>query len=172
MVESLRREIEENGGHINTGIFGTQIFFDVLCENGLEELAYTAMTKRDQPGYGWWLEQGAKTMWEYWDGKKSRNHPMFGGGLTWLYTRIAGLNADPAEPGYRHIIVKPTPVGNLTWASYETETPLGKASVRWEKKGGKFILKLLVPKGSRATVYMPGSDTPVEVSAGKHRMVS
>jgi alpha-L-rhamnosidase len=168
VVASLKKEIEENGGHLNTGIFGTQIFFDVLCDNGLQEMAYAAMCKKDQPSYGWWLEQGAKTMWEYWDGKKSRNHPMFGGGLTWLYTRIAGLQTDPAEPGYRHIVVRPTPVGDLTWASYETETPAGKAAVRWDIKKGKFILKVRVPDGSHASVYLPGSDTPKEVGAGKH----
>ena len=107
-------------------------------------------------------------MWEYWDGKNSHNHPMFGGGLTWLYTRIAGLQTDPSEPGYKHIIVRPTPVGDLTWASYETETPTGKASVRWDIKKGKFVLKVRVPDGSHASVYLPGSDEAVEVESGKH----
>ena len=168
VVESLRKEIEENGGHLNTGIYGTQIFFDMLVENGLGDLAYEAMTKTDQPSYGWWLEQGAKTMWEYWDGKKSRNHPMFGGGLTWLYTKVAGMQADPAEPGYRHIIIRPTPVGDLTWASYETVTPQGKASVFWKIKNGRFILKVLVPDGSHASVYLPGEEKAEETGPGRH----
>ena len=169
VVESLRKEIEENGGHLNTGIYGTQIFFDVLCENGLAEMAYEAMNKKDQPGYGWWLEQGAKTMWEYWDGKKSRNHPMFGGGLTWLYTKVAGMQADPAEPSYRHIIFRPTPLGDLTWASYETLTPQGKASVYWKIRNGRFTMKVTVPKGSHASVYLPGKDEAREVGAGTHK---
>ncbi len=169
VVESLRKEIEANGGHINTGIFGTQIFFDVLCDNGLSELAYSVMTQKECPGYGWWVEQGADTMWEYWDGKKSRNHPMFGGGLTWLYTRVAGLRIDDSEPGYKHMIVRPTPMGDLSWASYETETPQGKASVRWDIRGGKFMLKVIVPEGSHATVYLPGSNEGIEAGPGKHR---
>ena len=168
VAESLRKEIEENGGHLNTGIYGTQIFFDMLVENGLGDLAYEAMTKTDQPSYGWWLEQGAKTMWEYWDGKKSRNHPMFGSGLTWLYTKVAGMQADPAEPGYKHIIIRPTPVGDLTWASYETETPQGKAAVFWKIKNGKFILKVLVPDGSHASVYLPGKENAEETGPGRH----
>ena len=168
VAETLRREVEGNGGHINTGIFGTQLFFDVLCDNGMGELAYSAMTRTDYPGYGWWLEQGADTMWEYWDGKKSRNHPMFGAGLTWLYTRIAGLQADPAEPGYRHIIVRPTPLGDLSWASYETEAPNGRVAVRWDISKGSFILRLEVPEGSRASVYMPGAATALEAGPGKH----
>lgn len=169
VVESLRKEIEANGGHINTGIFGTQIFFDVLCDNGLPELAYQVLTQKGCPGFGWWLEQGADTLWEYWDGKKSRNHPMFGGGLTWLYTRVAGLSIDEAEPGYKHMIVRPTPMGDLTWASYETETPVGKASVRWDIRGSRFILKVAVPEGSHATVYLPGDQEGIEAGAGRHR---
>ena len=62
VVETLRKEIEANGGHINTGIFGTQIFFDVLCDNGLSELAYQVLTQKECPGYGWWVEQGADAM--------------------------------------------------------------------------------------------------------------
>ena len=169
VVESLRKEIEENGGHLNTGIFGTQLFFDVLIENGLGEVAYKAMNKKDQPSFGWWLEQGAKTTWEYWDGAKSRNHPMFGGGLTWFYTKVAGLQTDPAEPGYKHIIVKPTPLGDLTWATYETETPQGKASVYWKIKGDRFNLKVVVPEGSHASVYLPGSEEAKEVGSGTHK---
>lgn len=172
VVESLRSEILENGGHLNTGIFGTQIFFDVLCDNGLAELAYEALCKKDQPGYGWWVEQGADTMWEYWDGKKSRNHPMFGGGITWFYTHIAGLKADPAEPGYRHMIVKPTPMGDLTYASYETQTPQGRAAVRWTLKKGRFVLKVTVPDGSHASIWLPGADEPISKGPGKHTLQS
>ena len=170
VVESLRKEIEENGGHLNTGIYGTQLFFDVLLDNGLADLAYEAMNKTDQPSFGWWLEQGAKTTWEYWDGRKSRNHPMFGGGLTWLYTKVAGLQADPAEPGYKHIIFRPTPVGDLTWASYETETPNGTASIRWDIKKGKIIVRTKVPDGSYATLYMPGTGEEYNLSSGTHRI--
>ena len=170
VVASLKKEIEENGGHLNTGIFGTQIFFDVLCDNGMADVAYEAMCRKDCPGYGWWLEQGAQTMWEYWDGRNSRNHPMFGGGLTWLYTRIAGLQANPAEPGYRHVIIRPTPAGDLSWASYETESPFGKLAVRWEIRKGSFILKTVIPSGSHASVYLPGNSTPVELESGRHTL--
>ena len=168
VLHTVRSEIAANNGHLNTGIFGTQLFFDILCDYGMGDLAYAAFTKRDHPGYGWWLDQGAKTMWEQWDGVHSRNHPMFGSGLVWLYTRIAGLQADPEEPGYKHMIVRPAPVGDLTWASYETETPFGKASVKWRLSGKVFRLNVLVPAGAHASVYLPGAETPVEAGPGKH----
>lgn len=170
VLNTVKREFEANGGHLNTGIFGTQLFFDMLCEYGLGEMAYTAMTQTDYPSYGHWIEQGADTFWEQWNGEASRNHPMFGGGISWMYTRLAGLQTDPHEPGYRHILVKPHPLGDLEWVSYETETPQGVAAVHWERKDAVFRLTLQVPEGSHASVWMPGSESPVKLQSGRHTL--
>jgi len=147
--------IEANGGHLDTGIFGTGFLFETLCENGLGELASRVMDARTCPGYGWWIEQGWTTTSEYWEGGGSRNHPMFGGGLSWFYRQLAGLASDESSPGYRHILIRPQPVGGLTRASYSTRTPYGEASVGWEKSDGAFVLKAEIPVGSTARVALP-----------------
>jgi alpha-L-rhamnosidase len=167
VVAALKSDIISNGGNLDTGIFGTQFFFEVLSENGLHEMAYEAMNKKTQPSYGWWIEQGATTSWEHWNGESSRNHPMFGGGIVWFYRVLAGMNVDPAQPGYRHIIFKPQPAGDLTFVSYANETPLGTASVRWEKNAGALKLNVEVPVGSTATVYVPASDANKVTEGGK-----
>ncbi|MCR5548802.1 MAG: hypothetical protein K6F25_08615, partial [Bacteroidales bacterium] len=164
VVAAVKAELEANDGHLNTGIFGTALFFEVLCANGMAEEAYTAMDKRDYPSFGWWVEQGADTFWEQWNGEASRNHPMMGGGLVWLYRDIAGLRCD--APGYSHITFRPRPLGDLTWASYSTETPLGEAAVKWKIRRGRMILRLTVPKGSSATVIFPDGSSE-EVGAGR-----
>ena len=143
------------GDHLDTGIFGTQFFFEVLSENELHELAYKIMNQRTQPSYGWWIEQGATTTWEQWDGSNSRNHPMFGGGIVWLYRKLAGMNADPEMPGYRHIIFKPQPADDINFTSYSNLTPYGTASISWKKESGKFIMDVEVPVSCTATVYIP-----------------
>jgi alpha-L-rhamnosidase len=158
VIAALKSDIAANGGHLDTGIFGTQFFFEVLSENGLHELAFEAMNKKTQPGYGWWIEQGATTTWERWDGEGSRNHPMFGGGIVWFYRVLAGMNADPSQPGYRNIIFKPQPAGDVRFASYSNETPFGTAAIKWKKEAEAFKLDIHVPVGSTATVYMPASN--------------
>ena len=155
VIDALKGDIAADSGHLDTGIFGTQFFFEVLAAHGLQELAYEAMNKKTQPSYGWWIEQGATTSWEQWDGSGSRNHPMFGGGLVWFYRKLAGMNTDPENPGYRNIIFRPQPAGDLTYASYSNLTPFGTAGISWEKKGNDFIMDVKVPVGSRATVYVP-----------------
>ena len=157
VIEALKSDIAARDGHLDTGIFGTQFFFEVLAENGMNELAFEAMNKKTEPSYGWWIEQGATTTWEQWDGRGSRNHPMFGGGLVWFYRVLAGMRTDPAHPGYKNIIFKPQPAGDLTFVSYSNETPYGEASVSWKRQEGSFNIDIDVPVGSTATVYIPAT---------------
>jgi alpha-L-rhamnosidase len=167
VISALKSDILANGGHLDTGIFGTQFFFEVLSENGLHELAYEAMNKPTQPGYGWWIGQGATTTWEQWDGDGSRNHPMFGGGIVWFYRKLAGMNTDPDQPGYRHIIFRPQPASEISFASYSNLTPFGTAAIDWKKENNRFELKITVPVGSSATVYVPATDRKLVTEGGR-----
>jgi alpha-L-rhamnosidase len=155
VIAALKADIKASNGHLDTGIFGTQFFFEVLTENGMHDLSYEAMNKRDEPGYGQWLELGSTTTREHWSTSGSHNHPMFGGGLVWYYRQLAGMNADPSQPGYKHIIFKPQPADDLTYVKYFNETSYGKAGIHWEKKDGQFTMKVEVPVGCSATVYTP-----------------
>jgi alpha-L-rhamnosidase len=155
VIEALKADIKAKNGHLDTGIFGTQFFFEVLTENGMHDLAYEAMNKREEPGYGHWLELGSTTTREQWSEEGSHNHPMFGGGLVWYYRKLAGMNADPDEPGYRHVIFKPQPAGDISFAKYYNQTSYGEAGIYWEKEGEKLSVQITVPVGCEATVYIP-----------------
>ena len=155
VISALKNDIKANNGNLTTGIFGTQFFFEILAENGLNDLAYEAMNKRTQPSFGWWIDQGATTTWEQWDGQYSRNHPMFGGSLVWFYRKLAGMDTDPAKPGYKHIIFRPQPVGDLKFAKYFTQTSYGEAGIYWKDENQLFSMQVIVPVGCEATVYVP-----------------
>ncbi|MDH6358893.1 alpha-L-rhamnosidase N-terminal domain-containing protein [Parabacteroides sp. PF5-9] len=153
---TLRKEITETyGGHLHTGIFGTQFFFETLAAHGMNEVAYEAMNKRDFPSFGHWIEQGATVTWEHWDGRGSLNHPMFGGSLTWFYRTLAGVNTDENEPGFRHIIVKPVITAKMDDVYYSNKIPYGKVVSEIKKKGNGLEMNVTVPVGSHATVYIP-----------------
>ena len=157
VIAALKSDLKANNNHLDTGIFGTQFLFEVLTDNGQHELAYEIMNQSTAPGYGWWISQGATTTWEQWDGSNSRNHPMFGGGIVWFYRKIAGMTTDEHHPGYRNIIFKPQPAGDLTHASYSNLTPFGMAGITWKKENGRFKEAITVPIGSKSTVYIPGN---------------
>ncbi len=157
VVATLGKEIgETHGGHLNTGIFATRYLFEQLGATGHNDLAYGAMTKRDYPSFGHWLDQGATVTWEKCNGQDSHNHPMFGGALMWFYNTLAGVRPDDSAPGFRHFTVKPVQAKNLPSASYSTMTPYGEvASEVAYTPTGEVSLTVTVPVGSTATVMVP-----------------
>jgi len=166
--DTLRKEIMETyNGHLNTGIFGTQFLFETLAAHGMNDIAYTIMDKRDFPSFGYWLAQGATVTWEHWDGRDSRNHPMFGGGLTWFYRTLAGINTDEENPGYRHIIIKPVLTDKLDDIFYSNQTPYGKVTSEIRKTENRLEMNIIIPVGSEATVYIPTGNTSVVTENGK-----
>ena len=56
------------------------------------------------------------------------NHYAYGAIGEWMYRVVAGLELDPAEPGYKHVLVQPQPGGGLTSAEARLETPLRRGT--------------------------------------------
>jgi alpha-L-rhamnosidase len=158
VVAALRSNIAEVNDHLDTGIGGTRYLFEVLCDNGLKDLAYKIINQRDFPSFGWWIEQGATTTWEQWDGGNSRNHPMFGGGIGWFYRDLAGLRC--GEAGYRTFDVKPVIPEGLEWVNYSHDTTYGKIDIKWQCRKGRFTMECEVPVGSTATIWVPCGAAP------------
>lgn len=168
VVATLRHELEvDYNSHLNTGIFGTRFLFETLAANGLNELALRILRQRDFPSYGGWIEQGATVTWEQWSGSDSRNHPMFGGGLVYLYRDLAGIRIDEQEPGYRHIIVSPQLSASLPRVGYEKQTPYGTVSSEIRYADGKGQLTLTVPVGCHATIRQAGK-SDITLTQGTH----
>lgn len=153
VVEALRQNIAEVNDHLDTGIVGTRFLFEVLCDNGLKDLAYKIINQRDFPSFGWWIEQGATVTWENWDGRDSHNHPMFGGGIGWFYRDLAGLRA--IDAGFRSFDVRPVVPQGLEWVDYTHDTTYGQIAIRWEHRDGRFRLVCDVPVGATAIIWLP-----------------
>ncbi len=112
-----------------------------------------------------WPSQGATTIWELWNGDtanpamNSGNHLMLVGDLvTWLYENLAGIRPDPAQPGFKHIIMHPTPVGDLTYVKASHKSPYGEIASGWKRDGDRFTWNVTLPVNTTATVYVPASD--------------
>ena len=165
VVATLKHEISvKYDNHLNTGIFGTQFFFETLALNGLNDLAYNAMNQEDFPSFGNWIKQGATVTWEKWNGADSRNHPMFGGGLTWFYRILAGVNVDAERPAYEHIIIKPILDKRLPEVYYSHMTPYGEVVSEIRQTGRNLEMNVTVPVGSTATIYIPVGGNTSEVT--------
>ena len=162
VIATLRKEImEDNRGCINTGFLGAKYFFETLADAGLNDVAYAVISGKEQPSFGWWIEQGATVTWEQWDGANSHNHPMFGGGLTWLYRRLAGVMTDEAHPGYRHIVIRPM-LTEMEEVRYARQTPYGQLVSQIHQHEGIQEVSVEIPVGSTATLHLPTTERITE----------
>lgn len=172
VFERLVEQVELRKRHIDCGILGAKYIMHALTENGRADLAYAIATQRTYPGWGHWIEQGATTLWESWSGDTSLNHHMFSDVSAWFYKGLAGINPDESAPGFRHVVIRPNPVGGLEWVRASHESMYGTVSSEWRVDEDRFELRVRIPVNCTATVVMPGeyclavteSDRPIEGS--------
>ena len=116
----------------------------MLSRYGHTDVAYRLLNREEYPSWLYPVKQGATTIWERWDGQKpdgsfqdagmnSFNHYAYGAIGEWMYRVVAGLELDPREPGYKHVLVQPQPGGGLT--SAEARPP--DASTARRRRAGR-----------------------------------
>jgi alpha-L-rhamnosidase len=171
--------------HLTTGFLGTPALTRALSDNGYLDVAYGLLLNERYPSWLYPVKQGATTIWERWDGLKpdstfqdksmnSFNHYAYGAIGEWMYRVVAGLNLDPAHPGYKHIVVRPRPGGNFTWARAAIETQYGQSASGWKRDGNRMTVTVRVPPNASASVWLPAASlagvsegtTPVARAAG------
>lgn len=164
-AKRLAKEIRERK-HLTTGFVGTPYLCHVLSRYGYLDEAYLLLNRKEYPSWLYPITQGATTIWERWDGQKpdgtfqdkgmnSFNHYAYGAIGEWMYRVMAGIEIDPAEPGYKHILIQPQPGGGFTNVKASHQTMYGKVSSAWEIKDGKFALAVEIPANTKATVRLP-----------------
>lgn len=153
VLANLVAEVKKQDYHMDVGILGAKYLLNTLADNGYTDVAYRILNQRTMPSYGYWVDQGATTLWEDWDGHESLNHVMFGDVSAWFYKYLAGINA--SSPGFTQIVIKPHVVGDLTWAKGSYDSAQGRIVSNWKKTGGALQMDVTIPANSTATVYVP-----------------
>ena len=161
VFNTIVEDIEQRGGHLNTGIIGTKYLWPVLVQNGRDDLAFLLATQTTYPGYGYWIENNMTTLAEQWDGSNSKNHHMFGSVVEYFFKHLAGIQSPTdgcTSKGYQDIYIKPyVPAGlNYVNASYETVT--GEIFSGWNKESNSFTHIIEIPANTTATVALPVFD--------------
>ena len=179
MLARLKQNFADHDGCLQTGFLGTSILMTTLSEYGLSDVAYDLLFQRKNPSWIYSIDNGATTIWERWNsytkekglgpvGMNSFNHYAYGSVCQWIWECAAGIAADPAQPGFKHIIMKPVAdkrLGSLD-ASFQSAAGLIKSS--WKYEGDKWIWNFTVPKGATATVTLPGDTESKDYAAGTY----
>lgn len=177
-ADRLVKNIRDYRNHLTTGFLGTPYLCHVLTRFSHTNVAYDLLMQESYPSWLYPVKMGATTIWERWDGIKpngsfqtpdmnSYNHYAYGAIGDWMYRNMAGINSDPAAPGYKKINIVPKPGGGITSASGELNTPYGWVTSSWKIEGGLFKLDVQVPANTNATVILPSAEEK-EIGSGAY----
>lgn len=147
-------------GHFWGGITGGAFIVKTLLEHHRSDLLHVMATREDFPGWGHMLRQGATTLWEAWDGRNSRLHSSYLSIGAWFQEGLAGIRAEPEEPGFRRFSIRPhiPEDASLEWARALYESPYGQILSHWRRTDGSLTLEVTVPPNTTATVFVPTAD--------------
>lgn len=157
VAKNLAAKVKKDGS-MDVGLLGSKTILNALSMNGYTDLAYQLASKDTYPSWGWWIKNGATTLYENWriDGKKdiSLNHIMFGEISAWYYKALGGIFPDPSFPGFKHIILKPNFVSQLDAFEARHISPYGEIISSWKKNKNKIIYRITIPSNCTASLYL------------------
>ena len=154
-LNALVTAIQKNDDHLDCGILGTKYLLHALSDNGRADLAYKIVNQHSFPSWGNWIDQGATTLWEQWNGTESQNHIMFGDVSAWFYESLAGIAPDKDQPGFKRIIFRPYFSPDLGWVKASHQSMYGEISAAWSREVGHIYYKIEIPANTTGEVILP-----------------
>lgn len=157
VADNLAKRVIEDNKHVDIGLLGSKTLLGALSDNGYAELAFEVATQRTCPSWGWWIQNGATTLFETWKIETetlSRNHVMFGEINAWFFITLGGINVDENNPGFINVVVKPHFVRSLNNFKAEYDSINGLIISSWKRINNLIVFDLTIPANCSASLYL------------------
>ena len=155
VAANLAERVKADNLHFDVGVLGAKAILNALSENGHADIAYKMAAQDTYPSWGWWIANGATTLYENWNINATRdislNHMMFGEIGAWFYKGLGGIKPDEQQPGFKHFFIEPHVVAELDHFETSFQSPHGEIYTSWKKKDGKVQFTIVVPPNATAT---------------------
>ena len=147
--------VAKHDGHLSTGIIGSNALAQALPQHGAADVMYRIAMQTTYPSLGYQVRHGATALCETYECCPwlSQNMKMFGSVDKFFYRNLAGINL--VSPGYRRILIKPQPVGDLRSVTASQRTVRGTITVAWVKGDTSLDLRVSIPAGTEADISIP-----------------
>ncbi|MDP4211773.1 MAG: family 78 glycoside hydrolase catalytic domain [Bacteroidota bacterium] len=161
VLQNLIDSIQHTGNALTAGDIGFHFLVEALDEGGASQMIYEMNNRNDVPGYGLQLKKGATALTESWNAleESSNNHLMLGHIMEWFYSGLAGISQQAGSVAFKQLIIRPEPVGDIVSAKGSFNTPYGMVISDWKKTDEGFLLHLIIPVNTSASVYLPATVT-------------
>lgn len=169
VLARLVEEIHKDGDHLDCGSSSIKYLLTGLSNLGHADLAYTIAAQRTWPSWGWWVDQGATSMWEHWlPDTRSRDHFFLGAGfLDWVFKSLAGIK--DVKEGFKTFTIAPKLPSQLERAEISSDTVRGLVKVAWQRTSTGLALDITVPVGAEAQLVLPISGESQLLKSGNYR---
>jgi len=154
-VAALVSAVKKADDHLDCGILGTKYLLHALSDHDRSDVAYQIVNQHSFPGWGYWIEQGASTLWEQWNGTESRNHIMFGDVSAWFYKNLAGIAPVSDRPGFKRILFRPYFSPDLQWVKASHQSLYGEIRADWVRRGKTISYRITIPANTDGEMVFP-----------------
>lgn len=163
LPEARRRLIEiiNRDGDINAcGMIGLRYIFHALVNAGEADLAYKMITSKERTCYGYWIKNGATSLWESFldlsiNAGESKNHHFLGDISSLFIQEFAGLKPNPQAKDIKTFEISPHFVKKLSYPAASYNSPFGEITARWERQGKRIKLDVTSPECMSGKVVLP-----------------
>jgi alpha-L-rhamnosidase len=159
VAANLADSVAANKYFLDVGILGAKAILSALSDNGQAEAAYRLAAQQEFPSWGWWIRNGATTLYENWNITLERdlslNHIMFGEIGAWFFKGIAGIKPDEKNPGFKNVMLTPNFVNELTHFTATHKGPYGNIISSWKRTGKTTHYQVTIPANSSAIIRFP-----------------
>ncbi len=176
--KQLERKFREDDGKLTCGFLGIRFLLPALCDVGLSHIAYQLIVNEEYPGWGYFIKNGAPTIWERWDsytekngirkGMNSFNHYSLGSCVEWMYEYVLGIRSHTDKPGFEKVSLIPyfCHDGSITSAKGYYDSANGKIEISWKVEKGVFEYKVTLPEQMERDFSFPEMEVLSEEKEG------
>jgi alpha-L-rhamnosidase len=169
VVDNIVKDLRSHNNALTAGDIGYRYLLKVLDDEGRSDVIFDMNNRSDVPGYGYQLAKGATALTESWQAlpSVSNNHFMLGHLMEWFYAGLAGIRPADDAVAYNKIVIRPEPVGDITFVRSSYHSVYGYINSDWKKLDNSFELSVIIPVNTSAVVYLPANATSKITEGGK-----
>ena len=165
VLQRLEENIKAWKYHLNTGFVSNPYLLHGLTDLGRADLVGRMMNQPDWPSFSTVAKDGV--FMETWRGGMAQMPSLGGCSAAWFYRAILGIRNDPAQPGFKHFVIKPEMMPEVTWAKGSFDSIYGRITSNWKREGYRLTMEIAIPVNTTATVFVPANDAAGVTESGK-----
>jgi hypothetical protein len=160
VLANLIADLEKRNYAMTVGEAGLPYLLRALAEAGRSDTIFSMNNQSDNPGYGYQLKMGATALCETWNAGRDNSQIQFmlGHIIEWFYHDLAGIQLDPQAPGFKHFVIHPNIVGDLTEVNGSYDSVRGRIVSEWKLAKNTITLHVVVPPNTTATIDIPAGN--------------